>query len=38
MRSGFPGFPPEAVTFYRGLVRHNTREWFQRASTSTSNR
>jgi len=29
MRSGFPGFPAEAVTFYRGLARHNTREWFQ---------
>ena len=29
MRSGFPGFPPEAIAFYRGLARHNTREWFQ---------
>jgi len=29
MRSGFGGFPPEAMTFYRGLARHNTREWFQ---------
>jgi len=29
MRSAFPGFPPEAMTFYRGLTRHNTREWFQ---------
>ena len=29
MRSGFPGFPPEAVAFHRGLARHNTREWFQ---------
>jgi len=29
MRSPFPGFPPEAITFYRGLTRHNTREWFQ---------
>lgn len=29
MRSGFPGFPAEAITFYRGLARHNTREWFQ---------
>jgi len=29
MRSGFPGFPAEAVTFYRGLERNNTREWFQ---------
>ncbi|HLY18375.1 MAG TPA: DUF2461 domain-containing protein [Bryobacteraceae bacterium] len=29
MRSGFPGFPPEAMTFYRGLARNNRREWFQ---------
>jgi len=29
MRSGFPGFPAEAMTFYRGLAGHNTREWFQ---------
>jgi uncharacterized protein (TIGR02453 family) len=29
MRSSFAGFPPEAITFYRGLARHNTREWFQ---------
>ena len=29
MRSGFPGFPAEAMTFYRGLARNNTREWFQ---------
>lgn len=29
MRSGFPGFPAEAVTFYRGLARNNKREWFQ---------
>ncbi len=29
MRSGFQGFPPEAVTFYRGLARNNAREWFQ---------
>ena len=33
MRSGFPGFPPEAITFYRGLARHNTREWFQPRKT-----
>ena len=33
MRSGFPGFPAEAVTFYRGLARHNTREWFQPRKT-----
>lgn len=25
----FPGFPPEAVTFFRGLARHNDRDWFQ---------
>lgn len=25
----FPGFPPEAMTFFRGLARHNQREWFQ---------
>lgn len=29
MRSAFPGFPTEAIDFYRGLTRHNTREWFQ---------
>jgi uncharacterized protein (TIGR02453 family) len=29
MRSGFPGFPAEAMTFYRGLAGHNKREWFQ---------
>ena len=29
MRLGFPGFPPEAVAFFRGLARHNAREWFQ---------
>ena len=29
MRSGFPGFPPEAIRFFRGLVRNNRREWFQ---------
>jgi len=29
MRSGFRGFPPEAMSFFRGLARHNTREWFQ---------
>jgi uncharacterized protein (TIGR02453 family) len=29
MRAAFPGFPPEALTFYRSLARHNTREWFQ---------
>jgi uncharacterized protein (TIGR02453 family) len=29
MRSGFPGFPPEGIQFFRGLARHNKREWFQ---------
>ena len=29
MRLGFSGFSPEAVAFYRGLARRNTREWFQ---------
>jgi uncharacterized protein (TIGR02453 family) len=28
MDSGFAGFPPEAMTFFRGLVRNNNREWF----------
>jgi len=28
-RSGFPGFPPEAMGFLRGLARNNRREWFQ---------
>jgi len=27
--SRFPGFSPEAITFLRGLERHNKREWFQ---------
>jgi len=27
--SGFPGFPPEGVQFFRGLARNNRREWFQ---------
>jgi uncharacterized protein (TIGR02453 family) len=26
----FPGFPPEALKFLRGLKRNNKREWFQR--------
>jgi uncharacterized protein (TIGR02453 family) len=26
--AGFPGFPPEAITFFRGLKRNNRREWF----------
>lgn len=29
MRSAFPGFPPEAPQFFRGLARNNRREWFQ---------
>jgi len=24
----FPGFPPEALQFFRGLARNNEREWF----------
>jgi uncharacterized protein (TIGR02453 family) len=28
-RSGFAGFPPEALGFFRGLARHNDRDWFQ---------
>ena len=29
MRTTFSGFPPEAPQFFRGLARHNNREWFQ---------
>ncbi|MGP8248319.1 MAG: DUF2461 domain-containing protein [Bryobacteraceae bacterium] len=29
MGSPFPGFPAEALEFFRGLARHNNREWFQ---------
>ncbi len=29
MRSAFPGFPQEAMAFYRGLSRNNKRDWFQ---------
>ena len=29
MNLGFTGFPPEGMTFLRGLKKHNTREWFQ---------
>ena len=29
MPSGFPGFPPEIVQFFRSLKRNNRREWFQ---------
>lgn len=28
MSSAFPGFPPEALDFFRGLARHNNRDWF----------
>lgn len=28
MSSRFPGFPPEALAFFRGLARNNNREWF----------
>jgi len=27
--TGFPGFPQDAIDFFRGLARHNRREWFQ---------
>ena len=29
MSSGFPGFPPEMIQFFRGLKRNNRRDWFQ---------
>ena len=29
MRRSFPGFPEEALAFFRGLERNNRREWFQ---------
>jgi uncharacterized protein (TIGR02453 family) len=29
MSPGFDGFPPEAMTFLRGLKKNNRREWFQ---------
>jgi uncharacterized protein (TIGR02453 family) len=29
MSSQFAGFPPEALTFLRGLSRNNNRDWFQ---------
>ncbi len=29
MAPGFPGFPREAMTLFRGLKRNNRREWFQ---------
>ncbi len=28
MKSKFPGFPPEALTFLRDLKRNNNRDWF----------
>lgn len=28
MRSAFPGIPPEGIEFFRGLARHNNRDWF----------
>lgn len=28
MRSAFPGFPAEGIQFFRGLARHNNRDWF----------
>ncbi len=28
MPSAFPGFPPEAMQFFRGLARNNNRDWF----------
>jgi uncharacterized protein (TIGR02453 family) len=28
MTTGFSGFPPEALQFFRGLRRRNNREWF----------
>jgi uncharacterized protein (TIGR02453 family) len=29
MRSGYAGFPVEAMTFFRDLEKNNNREWFQ---------
>ncbi|HEV2964391.1 MAG TPA: DUF2461 family protein, partial [Candidatus Angelobacter sp.] len=29
MKSKFPGFSPDALTFLRNLQRNNRREWFQ---------
>jgi uncharacterized protein (TIGR02453 family) len=29
MKSGFAGFPKEAMTFFRDLKKNNTREWFR---------
>ena len=30
MTAVFPGFPVEAMTFFRGLKKNNNREWFQK--------
>jgi uncharacterized protein (TIGR02453 family) len=29
MKPAFPGFPPEALKFFKDLEKNNTREWFQ---------
>ncbi|HTM47851.1 MAG TPA: DUF2461 domain-containing protein [Bryobacteraceae bacterium] len=29
MNPAFAGFPPQAMTFFRGLKKNNTRDWFQ---------
>ncbi|MEX2262931.1 MAG: DUF2461 domain-containing protein [Bryobacteraceae bacterium] len=29
MKNGFPGFPREAVAFFKNLEKNNRREWFQ---------
>ena len=29
MKSAFPGFSPDTLTFLRNLKRNNRREWFQ---------
>ncbi|MGI8744076.1 MAG: DUF2461 domain-containing protein [Bryobacteraceae bacterium] len=29
LKPNFPGFPPEAIQFFRGLARNNNRDWFQ---------
>ena len=30
MKSKFPGFPAEALTFFRNLKKHNNRDWFEK--------
>jgi hypothetical protein len=30
MRSAFPGFPREAIQFFRGLARNNNRDFWPR--------